>query len=202
MKRISSVLLFGAIFLLAASPLHGLEESPQKPTRVGIGVPFGRKLVLIEDDEFIFQPTGFSNIYIPILLQSKFRLEPEFGLWRYSYSRDNGNESSSAYTSLRVGFGFFPLTQRGKVTLYYGLRLGITRTSSSWESDGDSDDASKTDFYIGPGFGGEYFFTDHLSLGGEAQMNYISVGQWSDEDADISRSVISNNTLVFLRWYY
>lgn len=203
MKRICFLLLLGAIVLSTAGPLHGLEESLRKPTRIGIGVPFGRKLVLIEDDEFIFQPTGFSNIYIPVLLQSKLRLEPEFGLWRYSYSRDNGSESSSTYTSLRVGLGFFPIKQTGRVSLYYGLRLGITRTATSWESHGESDDASKTDFYIGPGFGGEYFFTDQLSIGGEAQVNYISVGQWSDDDdEDVSRSVISNNTLVFLRWYY
>jgi hypothetical protein len=205
MKRISFLLVFGAIFLLAANPLHGLEESIQKPTRIGVGVTIGKELGYFDEGELFTLPIGFSNIYVPIIMQSKFRLEPELGLFRYSYSSENGFEYSTSYSSWRFGLGIFPLVPKGKVNLYYGARFGIILSSETEESDGDKEDYSKTDWYIGPSVGAEYFFTDHLSLGGEAQINFIFLGRWENGDADDidrSESVITNRVLVVLRWYY
>ncbi len=40
---------------------------------------------------------------------------------------------------------------------------------------------SKTDFFIGPAIGGEYMFNKHFSLGGEINLNYISIGHYDSE---------------------
>ncbi len=204
MRRASILLFTGAIILVMANALFALEESPQKATRFGIGVTLGRNLALFDDEgEAFFLPAGLSNFYFPVLMPQGFRLEPEFGYWRYSYSSENGFEYSRSYSNLRFGLGVFPMRQTDKVVLYYGLRLGLIFTSWSEESNGDKEDDSRTDFSIGPALGGEYFFSDHLSLGGEAQLNYIFVGQWDyDDDIDRSESIISNRALLFVRWYY
>jgi hypothetical protein len=136
---------------------------------------------------------------LPISLSSNFRIEPEIGYYRYSGSDEDWEES---YSILSIGCGIFSVTQKGKVDIYYGLRLGLRSTSYSYRYtwDGvDSVDESKTDFYIGPAIGGEYFFTKHLTLGGEIQLNYIFIGQWDDGEG--SESVIRTKPLIFVRWY-
>jgi hypothetical protein len=204
MRRLSFLSIVGAVILLMVNPLHALEESPQTETRFGIGITLSRNLAFTgEEGEASFLPAGLTNFYFPILMNPNFRLEPEFGFWRYSYSRKNDFEYSDSHTSIRPGIGFFSMTQRDKVILYYGLRLGFIFNFLSDESNGDKDDDSRTDFSIGPALGGEYFFSDHLSLGGEAQLNYIFVGQWDyDDDIDRSESLIANRALFFVRWYY
>ncbi len=197
MKRIIFVQLFLAIFLLVWNPLYGQVDSTKSATRIGIGVSIGNDLAL-GNGEFVFLPLGLGNFYIPILVSPKLRLEPEFGLFRSSSSNDN---FETTLTNFRFGLGIFPLIQKDKANLYYGLRVGIILTSSSFKFDDIDDSESKTDFYIGPAVGGEYFFNDHISLGGEVQLNYISIGQ-EDDDSDVSESVIVTRTLVFIRWYF
>jgi hypothetical protein len=87
---------------------------------------------------------------------------------------------------------------------YYGIDLGVILTSVSNESSylgsTETSDLSKTDFYIGPAIGGEYMFSNNFSLGGEIQVNYISIGNF-DDNSDDSTSAISTRGKIILRWY-
>jgi hypothetical protein len=64
-------------------------------------------------------------------------------------------------------------------------------------------DESKTDFFIGPIAGGEYMLHKDFSLGGEIQLNYISVGHYEDATNvyDRTETIISTRALIFIRWY-
>jgi hypothetical protein len=205
-------MILGAILLLGANPLFGYEQSDETPFSIGIGIPFGKRAIFLDDDEFIQLPTTLSNVYLPIVIQSMLRIEPEFGLWRYSYNMKNSIEYTENFTSFRLGCGFFVMMSKEKVSFSGGLRSGFMFTSSKCDYDPDlggydDEEASKTDFFIGPAIGAEYFFSRHFSLGGEAQLNYIRIGEWKydgedDDDIDRSESIITNNHLIFLRWYY
>jgi hypothetical protein len=199
MRKASLVLLLGIALFLVSNPVYAQKKTPS----FGIGVSMGREVIFIYYQS-MFTMSDYPSFYMPIRISPGFRIEPEFGLWRYSYSRDGGDRKST-YTVLSLGCGIFPMTNKGKVNIYYGGRLGFLSISESyknkWDGHIETDDDSKTDFYIGPVIGGEYLFTDHLSLGGEVQLNYTSYGRYN-EDVDVSESLISTKTLIFVRWYF
>ncbi len=189
MRTARFILLSTATLLLVAGPLDAQESA----TRFGIGVSLGKEFVGFED-EGMLTLFDFPSFYLPIVVSPGFRVEPEFGLWKYSASGDDWDYSM---TLLVLGCGLLGVSERGNGNIYYGARLALLRISYS-----DGDDDSKTDFYIGPAVGGEYLFADHLGLGGEAQLNYVHVGQWGDDDDDESESIIRSRTLIFVRWYF
>ena len=148
-KAMIIMLLFVTSFYLS-NFLHAQEER----SRIGFGVSIGKEI--LAGDGMQLTLFDFPCLYLPINLSSNFRFEPEIGYYRYTESDEN---SSDSYNILKVGCGIFLLTRKGKVDIYYGARLGLVSTSSSHECPwcGREED-SKTDFYVGPAIGGEYFF--------------------------------------------
>lgn len=198
MKTISVILLLGAAFLLSFNLLYAQEEK----TRVGFGVSIGKETMIIEEGT-AFTLFDFPSFYMPILISRQFRLEPWIGLYRYSRTVEDRKNS---YMLFSLGCGIFSMKDKGKVDIYYGARFGLVHISYSYKYSSndynEDDEDSKTDFYIGPAIGGEYFFTDHLSLGGEAQLSYAFIDQLGHNDKDVSESLISSKTLIFVRWYF
>ena len=166
---------------------------------LGIGVALERTLFFGDSEDVAFLPVGFSNIYVPIITASGFRVEPEIGYLRFSQSGTEWKESGS---SLRIGLGILPAMQRGNTSIYFGARLGLVYTKTSFEATGfDGDSESKTDYYVGAAVGAEYAVSPHFAVGAEVQVNYISVGDFNEE-SDQSSSLIGNKNLIFLRWYF
>lgn len=189
MKR-QSFLLLTAVFVLNFGPLHGQSDSAKSDTRLGIGISAASDVAL-GSSELLFVPLSLANIYIPIHVSSHFRLEPEIGLLRSTFS-SNGFKGSA--TNIRIGLGIFAQSPKEKMNFYYGLRAGVIQL---FESSGGNDD-STTDFYIGPACGGEYFMNTNASLGGEVQLNYIAF----DQNGNSSYAVLTTRTQIFLRWYF
>jgi hypothetical protein len=193
-------------------------------TRFGFGVGVGMNSLLGSPDEGDFSvlsiPASFANFTFVIRGKS-FRIEPNFGFFSISQDTDYEEDDGITYkqemssSNFRVGAVIAYATAIGATNLYYGLNIGIISSSASidekWSGYGqsgtESDKGSKTDFAIGGAIGGEYMFSDNFSLGGEIQINYISVGQFDwklDEGVtknDVSTSIISTNAIVMLRWY-
>lgn len=192
MRKAIFILLFVCISLLMVNPL----QAQEKRSSLGLGVSLGKELYMPG-----LTMLDFPTFYLPITL-SNFRIEPEMGYYRYSGKFESW-ESKESY--LTIGCGIFFISQRGNANIYYGVRLGFIRVYEyeKWIWNGqDVDEDHRTDYYYGPAIGGEYFFNKHLSLGGEIQVNFISIGQWSDSTGEHSESVTRTKPLVFVRWYF
>lgn len=201
--RITSLAALAA--LVAASAAQA-----QVPAHaIGIGVSLNPSALFMSDNEStLMLPIGFGNIYVPIIA-GPLKIEPEVGIWRTSSSSSGTDYSSSSTgTLLRVGAGVFHLVQVGGGTaLYVGPRVAMVRTSSSSTYSGGTPSSShQTSWSLGLAIGGEHFFSPHFSLGGEVQLNYITIGDEEHEPSTPSTSsysnhVISNNGLIFIRLY-
>jgi hypothetical protein len=176
---------------------------------VGLGVSLSPSaLVDMSSQTTLVLPVGFGNIYLPIIAGPNFKIEPEFGIWRTSSSTDySGSSASFSGTLLRVGAGLFRFVRVGGGTaLYVGPRVAMVRSSDSQTSSGITSSSHQTDWSFGLAIGGEHFFSPHFSLGGEVQLNYISVGTEEQTppptfQPSVSSSMITNNGLIFIRLY-
>lgn len=200
--------------ILAAAVLvnqGALEAQQPGGVRVGVGVSLN-PAAIIDPDAGLFLPVGLGNIYLPIQIGRSVRLEPEVGLFRASQKASNtGFSFSETSTVLRLGIGvFYAFPVDHGFRAYLGPRAGLIRTTDRVEATlSPSSTTKRTDHYLGVALGGEYLFTPRFSLGAEAQFNRTSLG---DEETDppppfppsgeTSANVLSNNGLIFVRWYF
>lgn len=192
MKKLIFIMLVVLVFLSMVSSLLAQE----KMNSIGFGASLGKELYSAS-----LTLLDFPSFYLPITL-SNFRIEPEIGYYRYSGEFE---DEDTIETRLTIGFGIFLISRKPNTNIYYGLRMGLMRSYEydKWVWDGqDVYEDHRTDYYIGPAIGGEYLFTKHLSLGGEIQVNYISIGQWSESTGKHSVSVTRTKPLIFVRWYF
>jgi hypothetical protein len=186
------------IFIILSFNLVAQQDSIQFKPTFGIGVTFGQDLNMISDFELTSYPMTLGNIYFPIYITPKFRLEPEIGYYRF---KNDLNGYKYTTSNLRIGVGLFSITKYENSIIQIGGRVGIIHTSFSFSYPIENEEDSKDDFYIGIATGGEYLFSKHISIGGEAQINYISIGSYNDED-EPTLNIISTRALIILRIYY
>jgi hypothetical protein len=205
MKKAAFLLIFIMALTLTATMVNAQEKVGMDRMRIGFGAALGKEI--FPQEEMPLTLLDFPSFYIPIIVAPSFRIEPHFGIVKYSGSDTDWEES---YTVMDFGVGLFFLRWYGMVDLYFGARIGMMRYSYSeeytWDTTTETYDGSRSDLYLAPAFGGEYFFTPHLSLGGEIQFNYVMIGDWdeengSDSDEDVNESLIKTKTLFFIRWY-
>ena len=202
---------FLCCFLLLLSVIS--VKAQDDPVRIGFGVGFGREFTSvisyyggIEDLSVITLPVDFVDLSVTIRSKN-FLFEPNFGYYStsFSYTPSNSDNREEIHTSnLRLGTVLAYVNSNESLNYYFGIDLGVILTSNSREStyqgSTDINENSKTDFFIGPVIGGEYMFSNNFSLGGEIQVNYISIGNY-DDDSDVSSSAISTRGKIILRWY-
>ncbi|UCH63691.1 MAG: hypothetical protein JSU77_04385 [Fidelibacterota bacterium] len=191
------VISLGLIVLLPVL-LNAQEPLYLRETRVGVGVTISDIKELMQ----ILEGGGILPIiFVPINVSPTLRIEPGIGYYQSS-TEDPDYESSSK--GLSLGIGIFPMTLRGGMNLYYGARLGRISTTSSYKYDyngGETDEESGTGLFIAPTFGGEYFLSSSFTLGGEAQLRYVSLTE-KDDDEERTTSSISTRGLLFIRFYF
>ena len=186
-------------------------KAQDDPVRIGFGVGFGREFTPVyvyggfEELSVITLPAEFVDLSVTIRSKN-FLFEPTFGYSSSSYSYTSLSERKNErnFSNLRLGAVLAYVNTNESLNYYYGIDLGVILTSVSNESSylgsTETSDQSKTDFFIGPAIGGEYMFSNNFSLGGEIQVNYISIGNFND-DSDVSTSAISSRGKIILRWY-
>lgn len=163
-------------------------------TRFGMGVAMGKEVFSYYGENLTV--LDFPCIYFPIQFGSTFRLEPEFGFYRYDHN--------STYTTMLIGCGVFLTRYWGSFDLYYGARAGMYRHSGTYE-DIDEYDYKRNDFVVSPTIGAECFLCQRrLSLGGEFQFNYLMYGkeELDGVKADDAPKVMKTKTLFFIRWFF
>lgn len=192
------------VFIVLISSLEAQTHEEKSGSIFGIGISFEKSYYFIYAEEVNSLPIGLGNIYMPINLSRDFRLEPEIGIFSYGYSYIGYKRKANEF---RIGIGFHFSRNYASTKILFGVRLGIIYHSIKREYDNpeyEDDDYSAMDFYIGPTVGAEYFITKHFSLGTEAQLNYISIGEYDDDEDDENetRTIISTRALVLLRFYF
>ena len=199
-----------AIFLSLTSTIL-LFPQEDDPVQFGFGVSLSNEYTVYifngygEQSQIETLPIDMGNISL-IIKNNLFRFEPSFGY--YTTSRDHsdgGTSSENTTTNIRLG-AVIALNNNNieSMNLYYGIDIGLIINSNSYSYNGvysnESNDQSKTDFFIGAAVGGEYMFIKYFSLGGEINLNYISFGQY-DSDSGTTSWAMSTRGAVYLRWY-
>ncbi|MEO1273097.1 MAG: hypothetical protein AAFX99_33840, partial [Myxococcota bacterium] len=106
-----------------------------------------------------------------------------------------------------ASFSFAP-AKSSPVVVYVGPRFGFLIDSADTTVNNSTTEISRTDFYGGLIFGGEYFFAKTFSLGGEIRATYIVIGDTevtapgaSATTASTDESFVVDNRFV-VRWYF
>jgi len=119
-------------------------------------------------------PTEFTDLYLPIRFGGKTRIEPEVGL-------GVGFGHGDTDWAFRLRMGLFRTDRLGESFMSsFGIRAGIIHREDTFLS-------------MALCLGGEHFFSSHLSLGGEARLDYCSLGYGY-------HSIVTDG-LIILRWY-
>ncbi|MDD5223022.1 MAG: hypothetical protein PHE84_03455 [bacterium] len=196
MRKISELCLLAVVMVL----LTGGDLFAQgKPLRFGMGVGLGKEVNIMSPNQAPspYVSADFPSLYFPVDFSS-FRLEPEIGLFSY-FVGTAGDRS----TVLPLGLGVFWRHEREKIDFHLGIRFGISFWWLRDTSDGDIEVGTKHDLTVGPAAGAEYFFTENLSGGGEAQLLYSHVGHLYTFGYDQSEAnLVKTKTLLLLKWYW
>jgi Outer membrane protein beta-barrel domain len=195
------------MFTLFAVNVYAQQDSIVYETQFGVGVTFGKEYSLTNNSQVIYYPISITNIYFTIDISPVLRIEPEFGIFRTHSEYDQQSDITFETTSynIRYGVGIFYKQNYEDTKILIGGRIGTihNRSSSEFSSNfgDDKDESTSDDFYLGFATGGEYMLSDHISIGGEAQLNYIILGSENNND-DYYQSILATRTLVILRFYY
>lgn len=108
------------------------------------------------------------GILVPIWVGPKVSISPGLDI---AYAQTVGTD---------LGIGVVPkfYLKAEKLSPYFSMRAGAIFNIPS--SDNEIQDETKVDILAGLGFGAEYFFDEHFSMGVEAQANFT----FSDESSD------------------
>jgi hypothetical protein len=190
------------IFLLILFCIASISLAQEgKKTGIGIAVIDVQKLF-----EGNMSGTGgtYSAITIPIILSPTFRLEPEVGYFSASQEASiSGTKVEESITSWTIGAGIFPQKVYTDFTLYYGGRVGYISQKMTSEAGANKEEDNTSGFYIAPAIGGEHNFSDHFSIGAEAQVVYASLtNEEDDREYDVDISLFDTRGLVFFRFYF
>lgn len=130
-------------------------------------VKFGLGVSFFNLTDVLNENFPVSTIYLTADLGKILRIEPSFKLAISEFNRQ-----------YEIGAGVFGKRTLPKFNMLYGARFAY------------SNDKVTT---IAPTLGGEYYFSDHFSLSGEAQLKTLIVEkQW----------LIYSNANIILRYYF
>ena len=188
------------VFIIIFLCISGISLG-QEATKTGIGIA-------IIDLEKLFEMNTSggvgATITVPIITSPGFRIEPEVGYFSASEKATvSGTTYEESVSSWRIGVGIFPQKMYEDFTLYYGGRVGYISQKQTSEGGSDKDEETTTGFFLAPAIGGEHNFSDHFSIGAEAQVVYATLtNEEDDRDYDVDLSLFDTRGLIFFRFYF
>ena len=188
--------------IIIAVALSGISMG-QNANKTGLGIAIIDLLSLFEINTSNELGTH-ATITIPIITSPGFRVEPEFGYFMASSKATvSGTDREESTSSWRIGMGFFPQKKYEDFFIYYGGRVGYISQKATIEVGTSKDEATTSGFYIAPAMGGEHNFSEHFSIGAEAQVVFASLTNEEDDRAyDVDLTLFDTRGLVFFRFYF
>lgn len=187
--------LVGIFLAYGSLPAVGQPEQGEAPT-VGLGVTLNTDALSLSGPSPTGAPVGFT---VPLTFGT-VRMEPQVGYVRHSQSEASQSETTSA---LSFGTGAFYRADFDQTLLLGGARIGVTREVQTFESASAPEERTTTvNLFLGPIIGGDYYVSDHFSVGAEARFYYINLGQPEGAPPERSASVLRTGGAAFLRFHF
>lgn len=198
------------LVIVASVSALGAQETKSK---FGLGATFNPGALSIPGEaETVLTQAGFNNVLMPIRGQG-FTFEAEFGLLRSTTERQVQTGPTTSITvknkisNKRLGVGVLKhLARRDNLEPYFAPRVGFIFASAEEPQGGSNTKTSSSNFYATGGAGAQYFFSDHFTLGGEAQLTYTKLGKPKVTGTTFpppsEGSAITTLGVIAIRWYY
>ena len=141
------------------------------------------------------------ELYLPIKITDNFRTEISIG---FDSREQKTDLTKTEADQVEAGIGlFFTQSVYERTLLYYGCRLKYLYVNADREySDGSHYSQRQDGYSIAPTLGFEYFLTDHISLGGEAEFYYEYLDGEDEDDLDIDETYTGTDGRVVIRYYF
>lgn len=125
-------------------------------------------------------------IHCPVKLNPNLRLEGSLGL--YTYERENTEIGDVDWITLKFG-AYIVQNVYEKTDIYYGGKLIY--------KENDTNGLNEDGYGIAPTFGFEYYLTNHISVGGEAEVYFMLI----DNNSGDAKEYGTESRLI-LRYYF
>lgn len=184
-----AVSIAATLVALPANAQEGAEtgNAHTSSTDFHMGIGAGLSLlspVIVGGTTLFVGPFGGGSLVIPLDIAGVIRLEPEVSIFHYGEGDDTRETSA---TTAKVGMGIaYMFGIGGDAQGTIGARFGpqfvsSTETQTIFDPMGgetmQTTSRSSINFAAGPAFGGEYFPSEYFSIGAEAQVNFLYIGE-------------------------
>ncbi len=125
-------------------------------------------------------------LHCPVKINPNLRLEGSLGL--YTYERENSEIGDVDWIALKFG-AYIVQNVYEKTDIYYGGKLIY--------KENDTNGLNEDGYGIAPTFGVEYYLTNHISVGGEAEVYFMLI----DNNSGDAKEYGTESRLI-LRYYF
>jgi len=190
------ITLTAAVAAVGLAPVASAAEKDSVQPKVGIGFGFSPLNVNLASTTMVAPPV---QLYVPINITDKFRLEPSIGAYTFSET------GASTFTwNLGVG-GFYMLHPVQPLGLYGGMRIGLAFQKVT---NGAGNPVTATGFGFAPAAGVEYALVPHFTFGAEVQLWLSWPGDQTTTAGGVAvtpqanRFSFATDGTLFVRYYF
>ncbi len=142
-------------------------------------------------------------IYFPVKATDTLRIEP---FLRQLKQEEDDDGRKSNYETFNIGIGLFSIANiKDKSHFYYGARASYTETKTKWQHHYGDSKTKSYGYTLSPTIGFEYFITDKISIGAEAEWAYFDTsGSETNNGVKTDREFTETdtNTRILIRYLF
>jgi hypothetical protein len=189
------------IFLLQISVFSSLlsaqSDSLDLDLRIGIGATLEKEYG-VKTYRYTPPSVGITKLYLPIIYKSKLKIVPEFGYWDYNVEY---YENKYSYTITHYGINLNYIFLYKPALFYFGPRFAVDHVVFPYFEYDEEFKDSKNDYIYGLTLGGEYFLSNHFTMGFDLQFNFFKIGKEAEE-SQIEEKVKALESVIYFCFYF
>ncbi|MCK4980119.1 MAG: hypothetical protein KAS62_06970 [Candidatus Delongbacteria bacterium] len=141
------------------------------------------------------------SLTIPLKFSGKFKVEPEISIVGYNQM----NDSTSVYKSIimpSICVSYDMVTPSKNTIISPGIKFGLIKATLEEEMWGKYVYTQVPGFFIAAVLGGEYFFSENMSFGGDFQLRFESLSETKDAGNEFDYTQVNTKSSIKLRFYF